>query len=89
MSNIIITHPTEDELKELGIDNWPSWACEPSTFDWHYDSDETAYVFEGKVKVKTATEEVEIKAGDLVFFPKGLACTWQVLERINKVYKMG
>ncbi|MBN1793412.1 MAG: cupin domain-containing protein [Candidatus Omnitrophica bacterium] len=89
MSQIVIKQPTEGELKKLEIDNWSPWSCEPSTFNWHYDTDETAYVFEGRVKVKTAGGEVEIKAGDLVFFPKGLSCTWQVLERINKVYRMG
>ena len=39
------------EAKKLGIDSWSAWSCEPSTFDWHYDLRETAYVFSGKVKV--------------------------------------
>lgn len=86
MSKIKIEKPSKEKLDSLGIDKWSPWECEPSTFDWEYDSDETAYVFEGKVKVKTPEEEVEINAGDLVTFPEGLKCTWNVIEKIRKVY---
>lgn len=86
MSKIRIEKPTKEKLDSLGINKWSSWECEPSTFDWEYDSDETAYVFSGKVKVKTSAEEVEINGGDLVTFPKGLKCTWNVIEKIKKVY---
>jgi uncharacterized cupin superfamily protein len=72
--------------EKVKTDGWEEWQCNPSTFDWEYDEDETAYVFEGKVLVKTLTEEVEIKGGQLVQFPKGLKCTWTVLEPIKKVY---
>ncbi len=48
--------------------------------------DETAYVFEGNIKVETASGVVEINSGDLVTFPKGLKCTWTVIEPIRKVY---
>ena len=87
MSEIKIKKPSQEELKTLNIDSWSPWECEPSSFDWEYDSVETAYVFEGKVKVKTASGEVEINKGDLVTFPKGLKCTWNVIEKIRKVYK--
>lgn len=90
MSKINIEKPTEDKLKSLNIKSWSTWECDPSSFDWQYDSDETAYVFEGKVKVKPeGAEEVEINAGDLVTFPKGMKCTWNVVQKIRKVYKMG
>lgn len=86
MSEIRIERPSEERLKSLGVDGWSPWECEPSTFDWEYDTDETCYVLEGKVKVKTASGEVQINKGDLVHFPKGLKCTWRVLEKIRKVY---
>lgn len=89
MAEIKVERPSEAQLKALGVDKWSPWSCEPSTFDWEYTSNETAYVLEGKVRVKTAKGEVEIKKGDLVTFPKGLACTWCVIERIRKVYKFG
>ncbi len=87
MSEIRIEKPTQQKLNELGVNNWSPWECEPSKFEWKYDSDETAYVYEGRVKVKTASGEVEINKGDLVTFPKGLQCTWNVIEKIRKVYR--
>ncbi|MDD5085187.1 MAG: cupin domain-containing protein [Candidatus Omnitrophica bacterium] len=87
MAEIKVEKPNEAQLKALGVDKWSPWSCEPSSFDWEYTCNETAYVLEGKVRVKTAKGEVEIKKGDLVTFPKGLACTWNVIERIRKVYK--
>ena len=86
MSEIKIERPSEEKLKSLGIEKWSPWECEPSTFDWEYDTDETCYVLEGRVKVKTTSGEVEINKGDLVCFPKGLKCTWNVIQRIRKVY---
>jgi uncharacterized cupin superfamily protein len=86
MSEIKIEKPSKERLKELGVDNWSPWECEPSTFDWEYTTEETAYILEGKVKVKTDKGEVEINPGDLVHFPKGLRCTWNVIKKIRKVY---
>ncbi len=86
MSEIKIKKPSQEELKSMGTDRWSTWECEPGTFDWEYDSNETAYVLEGKVKVKTPAGEVEINKGDLVTFPKGLKCTWNVINKIRKVY---
>lgn len=84
---IKVERPTSDQLKELGISNWYSWECEPDAFDWEYTMGEMAYVFEGRVRIETHYGEVEIKAGDLVMFPKDLKCRWNVLEKIRKVYK--
>ena len=74
------------EIKRHPDCNRSPWECDASTFDWEYDSDEVCYILEGKVKVKTSEEEVEINKGDLVTFPKGLRCTWKVLDKIRKVY---
>ena len=93
MSKIKIEKLNEQQKKALNIPDspkaqapWSVWECAPSEFDWHYDRLEKAYVYEGRVKVKTPAEEVEIKAGDFVTFPKGLGCSWQVIEKIRKVY---
>jgi uncharacterized cupin superfamily protein len=87
MDKIKITTPSKEQITSLDIDKWEPWECEPTTFDWQYDEEEWAYVFEGKVKVKPEQgSEVEIKKGDLVIFPKGLKCTWTVIETIKKVY---
>ncbi len=89
MSEIKVEKPSKEKLDSLRIDKWSSWGCEPSTFDWEYDDKETAYIFEGKVKVKTSQGEVEFGKGDLVTFPKGLKCTWSIEQKIRKVYKFG
>ncbi len=87
MSKIKIEKVSKEKLDSLEVDKWSPWECKPSTFDWEYDEDEWAYVLEGKVKVRAEDgEEVEINKGDLVIFPKGLRCTWNVLEKIRKVY---
>lgn len=86
MLKITIEVPSKEKLAQLNVKHWSPWECAPSTFDWEYDCDETAYVLEGKVTIKTATEEVQIKKGDLVHLPKGLKCRWQVIEKIRKVY---
>ena len=86
MNPIQVRKPSPQELKELGVDTWSPWSCEPSTFEWEYDEDETAYVMEGRVTVQHAGGETEINAGDLVVFPKGLQCVWTVHETIRKVY---
>jgi hypothetical protein len=89
MSEIKVDKLPDEKLKSLGVDKWSLWECEPSTFDWEYDEKETCYVLEGRVKVKTSNGEVEFGKGDLVTFPKGLKCTWNVMEKIRKVYKFG
>jgi len=86
MGQIKIEKPDKQKLDSLGVKGWSPWGCDVSVFDWEYDSDEVCYILEGKVKVKTSEGEVEINKGDLVTFPKGLKCTWNVLNRIKKVY---
>ncbi|PPD75815.1 hypothetical protein GOBAR_DD27262 [Gossypium barbadense] len=65
------------------------WGCPPSKFPWTYSSKETCYLLEGKVKVYPdgSNDFVEIGAGDLVEFPKGMSCTWEVSVAVDKHYK--
>jgi uncharacterized protein len=87
MSMIEITQPSEAQIKELDIAKWGPWECEPSRFEWAYDEEEWCFLFEGRAIIKPEHgKSVEIKKGDLVKFPKGLKCNWQVLEKIRKVY---
>ena len=90
MNKITVEKATPERLEELGVDSWSSWECGVETFEWEYASDETAHVQAGRVKVITEHgQEVEFGAGEIVFFPRGLRCTWQVLEPIRKVYTFG
>ena len=84
---ITIARPDKDEMVRKGVLKWPTWECEPSEFDWHYDQEECCYILEGEVTVTTADEEVCIGTGDYVSFPAGLDCTWKVSKPIRKHYK--
>ena len=95
MSVIKIHRPSAEERQRLDIPEtprangpWSVWECEPKSFDWNYAEWEIAYIYEGKVLIKTEGGEVEITAGDMVTFPKGLSCRWEVLQKIRKVYKI-
>ena len=54
-----------------------------------YDVEESCLILEGEVYVTAGSESVEIKSGDFVIFPKGLACVWQVTKPIRKHYQFG
>jgi uncharacterized cupin superfamily protein len=86
---ISIKKPSPAEQSSLGIKSWPIWEKEVSTFPWQYDETETCYLLEGKVRVKTATETIEFGDGDLVTFPAGLSCTWEIIKPVRKHYKFG
>ncbi|KAF5792205.1 putative rmlC-like cupin domain superfamily, rmlC-like jelly roll protein [Helianthus annuus] len=85
----IVKNPPESKLTELGVRSWPKWGCDPSKFPWTYSAKETCYLLKGKVKVypEGSDEGVEIGAGDLVVFPNGMSCTWDVSETVDKHYK--
>ncbi|MDP8212296.1 MAG: cupin domain-containing protein [Candidatus Zapsychrus exili] len=94
MSQIKVEKLSDEKRQELKIPDslqstadWSVWECEPSSFDWHYDQIELAYVYEGKVNIKTSNGETQINAGDFVTFPRDLDCTWEVIEKIRKVYQ--
>ena len=84
---ITVTRPSEHALDELGVRQWPIWTCEPSTFDWHYDQKETCYLLEGDVTVTAGDQTVSFGAGDLVIFPQGLDCVWEVKTPVRKHYR--
>ncbi|GAB2215562.1 hypothetical protein Droror1_Dr00019950 [Drosera rotundifolia] len=88
---VVERNPAETKLSDLGVKLWPKWGCPPSKFPWTYSDKETCYLLKGKVKVTPAgsTESIEIQAGDLVVFPEGMSCTWDVSETVDKHYKFG
>ncbi len=89
MDTITIEHNvTPAKLDVLFVDDWPTWSKEVSEFDWEYDQTETCYILEGKAIVTPqGGEPVTIESGDLVTFPKGMKCRWQIVEDIEKHYK--
>lgn len=91
MSKIIVEHnPDQARLDALGVADWPTWSKEVSTFPWTYGEQETAYVLQGEVTVTPAGgEPVSFGKGDLVTFPAGLSCTWEVRQPLRKHYRFG
>ncbi len=82
--------PDRSELERLGVFSWPTWTKEPSTFPWTYDEPETCYLLAGDVVVTPeGGEPVRIGTGDLVVFPSGMSCTWEVLSPVRKHYRFG
>lgn len=91
MSTIEIEHaPTPDRLEALGVGHWPIWEKAPSTFPWTYDECETCYLLAGEVLVTPdGGAPVRIGVGDLVTFPAGMSCTWEVRRGVRKRYRFG
>jgi uncharacterized cupin superfamily protein len=82
--------PDPDELKRLGVFLWDIWTKDVSTFPWTYESEETCYFLEGDVVVTPdGGEPVHIGKGDLVVFPAGMSCTWDVREHVRKHFSFG
>jgi uncharacterized protein len=84
-----VSKPTPQELEQLGVSTWGIWTCEVSTFDWFYDDREICYILEGQVTVKADDHQISFGPGDLVTFPKGLKCVWQVSKAVRKQYRFG
>ncbi|MEO5341741.1 MAG: cupin domain-containing protein [Gammaproteobacteria bacterium SHHR-1] len=88
MTEILCEHkPSPAKLEVLGVYDWPIWRKEASCFPWHYDRQETCYLLRGRVRVTPDQgQPQEFKRGDLIIFPQGLSCTWEILEDVEKHY---
>jgi uncharacterized protein len=91
MSNITVEHnPDPNRLDAMGVSSWPTWSKEVSSFPWTYSEQEVAYVLEGEVVVTPkGGEPVKFGKGDLVTFPAGMSCTWEVRQPLRKHYQFG
>jgi uncharacterized protein len=82
--------PSPAKLEVLGVDDWPIWTKEVSKFPWRYDQSETCYVLRGRfVVTPDGGQPQEFARGDLITFPTGLSCTWEILEPVEKHYTFG
>lgn len=82
--------PARERLAALGVFDWSIWTKEVSDFPWRYEESETCYFLDGDV---TVTPEggapVRMGRGDLVTFPAGMACRWEVHAPVRKHYAFG
>ena len=91
MATITVEHnPSQARLDELGVFDWSTWSKEVSVFPWSYSEREVAYVLEGEVTVTPkGGDPVSFGKGDLVTFPSGMSCTWEVKKPLRKHYQFG
>lgn len=83
---IRVKKPSEAEVADMSGE--PIWEKEVSTFPWTYDMNETCLLLEGEVTVTPdGGEPVQFGAGDLVTFPQGMDCTWDITKAVRKHYR--
>ncbi|KPN18171.1 MULTISPECIES: cupin domain-containing protein [Arthrobacter] len=76
---------TEEETIHAG-----TWETATGLSRWDFsDGGEVIYVLGGRMTVQRDGEEPkEVGPGDLAVFPQGWTGTWNVTERLSKVYVM-
>ncbi|MCB1785103.1 MAG: cupin domain-containing protein [Gammaproteobacteria bacterium] len=83
-------NPSPMKLEVLGVYDWPIWRKEVSSFPWTYQQQETCYVLRGRFTVTPEGGEPQsFQRGDLITFPQGMRCTWEILEDVEKHYDFG
>ncbi|MBD2301080.1 cupin domain-containing protein [Nostoc sp. FACHB-190] len=79
--------PSQEYLNNLGVFTWEIWEKEVSQFSWTYDTEETCYFLTGDVIVTPdGGQAVQMGKGDLVTFPAGMSCTWEIISNVRKHY---
>lgn len=79
--------PSQEYLKNLGVFKWAIWEKKVSKFPWTYDTEETCYFLAGDVIVTpNGGQPVQMGKGDLVTFPAGMSCTWEIISDVKKHY---
>jgi len=62
------------------------WECTPGKFVWHYTTDETIHILEGRIVLDDGVAASRcFGAGDVVFFPAGAVVRWTVDVRVRKL----
>ena len=89
--NIKIIKLSDKQRDDKNILSWPIWTCGVSEFDWEYDEQESCFLLEGEVEVKTDNKVVgrlRISKGLLVWIPrhhrKGYGFNWEYFDKIAK-----
>jgi uncharacterized cupin superfamily protein len=90
MNSIVVEHsPESSRLETLGVAKWPTWTKEVSVFQWHFLEQEIAYILEGECVITPVDgAPVSFGKGDLVTFPAGMKCSWEVKQPLHKHYQL-
>jgi hypothetical protein len=64
------------------------WRCEPRSFPYPFNADETIHALEGELVVDLAEsgEKVVLGRGDVASFTKGTKSTWTVTSPFKKLF---
>ena len=82
-------NPSPMKLEVMGVYDWPIWRREASRFRWTYQQQETCYVLRGKFSVTPEGGETQhFKRGDLIIFPQGMNCVWDIEQDVEKHYDL-
>ena len=80
-------NPSPMKLEVMGVYDWPIWRKEASRFAWTYQQQETCYILRGRFSVTPdGGESQHFQRGDLITFPQGMQCTWEITEDVEKHY---
>ncbi|MGH9297580.1 MAG: cupin domain-containing protein [Acidimicrobiales bacterium] len=86
---------TGGEMTTSGVTLWEDgsgsetgiWECTEGPSRWSLETNEFVHVLSGRM---TVTEDggspTEIAPGDTVLFPRGWSGTWEIHERLRKLY---
>ncbi len=90
MSDIIVEkNPPQTRLDSLGVTKWATWEKEISVFPWTFPEQEIAYILDGECLITPeGGETVSFGKGDLVTFPAGMVCRWEVVQPLRKHYQL-
>ncbi len=84
---ILERNPSPMKLEVMGVERWGIWRKRVSSFPWNYNQQETCYILRGRFTVTPdGGEPQEFKRGDLITFPAGMSCTWDIQEDVEKYY---
>jgi uncharacterized cupin superfamily protein len=82
MSTSGVTLWQDDDGSETGI-----WECAAGPSHWTLETNEFVHVLSGSMTVTAdGGEPVELGAGDTILFPLGWSGTWEIHERLRKLY---
>ena len=63
------------------------WRCEPMTFEYEFPGDEIFHILQGQLLVEILNgDSIELNAGDIVSFNKGIKSTWTIKNSFKKFF---
>lgn len=82
ITKIFVVAQSEDKKMTQGL-----WDSTAGQFSWDYSWDESVYILEGEATVTTSDgQTLDVKAGDLTYFPKGIQTVWNVASYVKKTF---